>query len=479
MGMMGIKNIILQLQRIGNIKMGFKGEPRKKKHGKGTYRLPQKLDHFMVTTMERDEKTDDWIVNEEFMEQVGEKPTSLPVFVPYDHIDLIFPREYAWWSGSRRHCQGNGEFALRTENEGDKPVQMKCPCDKLDNECKPRGILNVILEGSGRIGGVHQLRTTSHNTIRNIVSSLSLIKSLTGGPLAGIPLTLTIQPMRVHPKGQKNMITIYVAGLEYRANLTLPESEMEQLVAAAHGQVQARLATGQDMKLLEVAVGELDIDTVMDAVDWEEEFTAPDEADVVDTKTSDKAAGLKKRMTTAQESKEDKAKTGPVSTGKKTVEKSKPTEAEQIAALRVDLNTLLDEVGKTMDPAKFRKWNNWMNRDSTVEHLQAGKDELLKIKSELKKSSSTSKPAKKGRPSLKLLTTQLTSLLDKGHTDGLVTDDEVKNVGGAALKNQNAKWLTDQITEWTEAIKARQSIRDEESESTDPPDSESRQQSIV
>ena len=169
MGMMGIKNIILQLQRIGNIKMGFKGEILKRK-GKKDIRLPQKLEYFLITTMGRHPKTDDWIVDDEVMAILGEKPKSLPVFVPYDHIDLIFPREYAWWSGSRRICQGNGEVALRTENEGDEPVQMNCPCDKLNNECKPRGILSLILESSGRIGGVHQLRTTSHNTIRNIVN---------------------------------------------------------------------------------------------------------------------------------------------------------------------------------------------------------------------------------------------------------------------------------------------------------------------
>ena len=485
MGMAGIKNIMNILQRIGNIKMGFKGKEHKKQGG-GTFRLPQKLEYFLITTMDRDPDTNDWIVDKDLMDKFGEKPKALSVYVPYDNIDLIFPREYARWSGSMRHCQGNGEVALRTDEAGAEPVQIKCPCDKLDNECKPHGILSVILEGSGRIGGVHQLRTTSHNTIRNIVTSLNLLKSLTGGPLAGLPLTLTIMPMKVHPKTKPGgkapgQVTIYVAGLEYRADTALDVSPIKQLQEAAQGQVQARLSTGQDMKQLEEAVSRLDIDTIMDAMDWEEEFTdTAGEEGQVDSKTDAKADGLKQRMTKSMEKKAGQTE-GKQTKPKTTTKKGKPTVAEQKAILRADLESLLDEIDKLMPKTEVAKWSKWLNGDQSVYHLKEGLTALTKKKAEYKNAGKPQSESKKGRPSLKDLTTQLTELLDSGFTENLVTDDEVKAVGADALKNQKAKWLNEQITEWTEVIAARRAVRDEESNGTDVSDSgtESGQQNLL
>ena len=47
-----IRNITPALMRWGNIKIGKKGKFVKSKTGKN-FQLPEKLDHFLITTMEK------------------------------------------------------------------------------------------------------------------------------------------------------------------------------------------------------------------------------------------------------------------------------------------------------------------------------------------------------------------------------------------------------------------------------------------
>ena len=202
-----------RLQRIGNIKMGRKGKARPKAGGEGTFRLPEKFDHFEITTMERDEN-DDWKPDKDLIALLGKEPKAIPVMVPFDNIMDIFPHELAWWKLSRRMCHGNGIVGLRYDEKTDKEVEMKCRCEMFTGAggkkrvCKKSGILNVIITASGRIGGVYQLRTTSGTTISNIKASINLITSFTGGPVAGIPLMLTIQKQWAYPmvKGVKQKV---------------------------------------------------------------------------------------------------------------------------------------------------------------------------------------------------------------------------------------------------------------------------------
>ncbi|KKK71793.1 hypothetical protein LCGC14_2910370, partial [marine sediment metagenome] len=154
---------------------------------------------------------------------------------------------------------------------------VKCPCDALESKhCKPHGILNVVLAISGRIGGAHQFRTTSWNSIENILSSLALLKSLTGGPLAGIPLKLVVGPKKVQPKGQPKARVVQVVSIEFRRNTELPGSTLVQLQEHSRIQTQARLTTGGDIKRLEAAAEEINGDTTEDTEDWEQEFTDPE-----------------------------------------------------------------------------------------------------------------------------------------------------------------------------------------------------------
>ena len=49
---LSIKNLCPGLVERGKIKIGMKGETRRSQSG-GTYQLPVKLNHFLITTMER------------------------------------------------------------------------------------------------------------------------------------------------------------------------------------------------------------------------------------------------------------------------------------------------------------------------------------------------------------------------------------------------------------------------------------------
>ena len=104
-------------------------------------------------------------------------------------------------------------------------VTVPCPCERVEStyaqrdKCKPMGTLQVLLEGVDRVGGVWRFRTTSWNSVNAILSSLVLIKTITGGVLSGILLHLVLSPKTVTvpagPTAGQNMV-VYVMSLEYR-----------------------------------------------------------------------------------------------------------------------------------------------------------------------------------------------------------------------------------------------------------------------
>ncbi len=481
--MMGIVGLGRQLQRLGNIKMGFKGEEKKKRDGSGTYRLPQKLDHFIVTTMEQDENGD-WVPDEAIMEILGPKPTSIPVFVPY-HDDMeIFPREYAWWRSSRRECHGNGEISERFNPDTNEYDPGSCPCEHYNNAdpqkrvCKKNGILNVMLEISGRIGGVHQLRTASGYSIQNIVNSLGLLQSLTGGPLAGIPLTLTIQKMKVHPKGLPQQVTIYVAGLEFRADLNLGITAVEQLQLKAGNIIQAQLAGGKDMQMLGSAesTGKLLGDTEEDALNWEQEFAATAEEKEIDQKTTSKTAGMRKRLkeseakaakeaetAAAKKAAADDAQAAQVRADKEAKDAeaaAKPTVAETKENIRTEMDTLMKS--EFLPRAVTLKIETWLKEKKlSVAALEAGLAKLIK-KIEQYEAMASDSATDKPPPALTDLDTQILDLMGQAREDGVVTEEEHSAVFDETDKLETPQALMDLLEKWKKIIGGRRSVRAEE-----------------
>jgi hypothetical protein len=53
-------------------------------------------------------------------------------------------------------------------------------------------------------------------------------------------------------------------------------------------------------------------------------------------------------------------------------------------------------------------------------------------------------------------------MLEKGHKDNLVTDEEFNQMAVDVPANQKQAWLKEQTDEWTTAINDRREVRSEE-----------------
>lgn len=225
-GSLIIKGLAPSLVERGKIKIGEKG--RVVKSARGTeFQPPKKLDYFRVTTLERG-PDGNYITDSEVHRLYGDQPRELPIRLLYDDIALNFQCRYVCFVGKTMWCAGDGETAWRLVDPSDQQrTQVPCPCGRQDplyagqDPCKISARLSCMIDGVERIGGVWVLRTTSYNSTVGILSSLSLIKRITGGPLAGIPLMLTLNPKTVIvPKtGQTQLV--WVVGVEFRGSMDL------------------------------------------------------------------------------------------------------------------------------------------------------------------------------------------------------------------------------------------------------------------
>ena len=235
----GIKGVEPRLCEIGKIKIG----EIEIRNGK---RIPKKLNHFVITGLERDNENM-LIPDTDVMSIVGEQSKELGVYLCYDDPDLNIPTFFTHYTASRLHCYGDGVHALRwTENNERTPVPCNietCPFF-LEKKCRPYGKMSVILHAAQRIGGVYVFRTSSWNTIRQIKSSMAIIRTFTGGVLAGIPLTLRIVTMPVQPKDVGKMMKIQTVNLEFAGTLA-------DLKETADVEITRRVNTKMDMRKIE------------------------------------------------------------------------------------------------------------------------------------------------------------------------------------------------------------------------------------
>src|SRR4029077_5910364 len=235
-----IKGLVPSLPERGKIKIGVKGVMRKSSRGRD-FQPPQKLDHFVVTTLERGQDGN-FLPDTTLMDRLGDKPTEIPVRLLYDDPMLNFPTRYACFVGRTLWCAGDGEVATRMtvkpeELEAERvrmqPREVTCPCFRQEptyqgrDKCKMNGALSVLIDGAGGLGGVWKFRTTSYNTIVGLMSSLSFLANITGGVLANIPLRLKIQAKQATSPTDGGQLTIYVGGLTF-------EGEPEELQERAH-----------------------------------------------------------------------------------------------------------------------------------------------------------------------------------------------------------------------------------------------------
>lgn len=212
------------LAEVGKVKIGEKGQVRKSQYGK-EFQPPQKLNHFKVTTLDRDQ-TGNFRQDNTVHGIYGPAPKELTVRLLFNQIDLNFQSRFVCYDGKTRFCTGDGERAIRRESG--KDIEVACPCERLDRDftpdrdgpgkCKIASCLSFLVDGVPRTGGVYKFRSTSWNTHQSILSSLTLISHLTQGNYAMLPLKLSVLPKTATtPSGQST--TIYVVSLEYEGTI--------------------------------------------------------------------------------------------------------------------------------------------------------------------------------------------------------------------------------------------------------------------
>lgn len=281
---MMIKNLCPGLREVGKIKIGNKGAERPTQGG-GTFQMPQKLDHFLITTMERG-RDNNLVVDRQLHEILGgDNLKEIPVRLIYDDISLNFATRYICYYGKTVFCSGDGEVAQRLQSDKKTYQERQCPCERQDptfagdvvngqvragqGKCKINGILQVIIDGAQCVGGVWKFRTTSYNSVTGIITSLALIQRITGGRLAGIPLVMTVSPKSVvNPLDQKQQV-IYVVGLEYRGTVETLRATGYQIAMdeAKHGISMQRIEQDALLMISHTPHGGLGDDSATDVIE--------------------------------------------------------------------------------------------------------------------------------------------------------------------------------------------------------------------
>src|SRR3990167_3092231 len=230
---MAIRILRQGLPVIGFAKIGFPNP----KGSDGKMKAPTKLDHLELTTTQRDDAGRLMPDVELIAELCGiaefEKglPTAIEIGLPFDDPDLVFPNRLAYYKGRTVFCSGEGEQAMRStvlrrEKRDGKDVDVLGPAEPFgpcgnacpdfeDRRCKPTGRLRFVLRDQQTVGGIYEFRTTSWGSIANISASLDMIRAMTGGTLAWLPLTFAVEPQTGQPKGGGAANTAYIARLYF------------------------------------------------------------------------------------------------------------------------------------------------------------------------------------------------------------------------------------------------------------------------
>jgi len=220
-----LKNRTPRLPVIGRIKLGELTGPVRKSNKGREYRAPGKLDHIRLTLNARGEDGN-YLIDTAAHAALGDpRPTSVPIVLLFDDIDRDLATEMNYWSAGRLICHGDGEdgrwYGKDGKLPGAKPEAVKCVGCQYRNQdangavkCKPHAILRCIVPAAGRLGGIHELRTSSEMSVDALTSSLAFIGMATGGHLAWIPLDLCVRPVKLGG----NRGTVWVAHLEFRGD---------------------------------------------------------------------------------------------------------------------------------------------------------------------------------------------------------------------------------------------------------------------
>ena len=289
------------LVQLGAVKIGRKEERVRKTASGNEWRAPEKLDHFLVTTMQKAENGDyvvDEVLMNQLLQQYGKdgKLTEIPIRLLSDNIEDVMQSSFCWYGGKTISARSDGVKVTwytnpKTFRKLPEPIteDWKPEMLELKNGDKPIFKLHsnlsfVIAANESRWGGVYRLRTTSIISFRQLHSSLVMLSQLTGGVLINMPIMLVMRPMQVSPDGKAT--TIYVVHAELRGG------DMRQVQQLALEQMRWRLSNSKEIEKTRAQFCKLlappGMESAEDAADIQEEFH-PDftEAESVPTAASE------------------------------------------------------------------------------------------------------------------------------------------------------------------------------------------------
>ena len=178
---------IRRLPRLGKIRLGIK-------------KVSQK------TGKEYPSETDYFVCPAEIKKFYGDEPKELNIAFPMNDPEVIFPQCYKWYGSSMGlKCRGDGETALRLNEETKNMEERECPCELLDSgKCQQRASLVFMMPGI-KIGGVYQIDLSSYHSIVDINSGIDYARALLNDQIAFVPFKLRRVPKETHNEGKKQI----------------------------------------------------------------------------------------------------------------------------------------------------------------------------------------------------------------------------------------------------------------------------------
>jgi hypothetical protein len=235
-----------RLAEVGKIKIGMLGKEVEAKQSKKKFRLPIKLDHFLVTTTDKG-PDGNFMPDKSVMKKLGDTPTEIPIRLLFDDIDMNFFTSYQYYHGRKCVCRGDGETAKRVHKQGTPKEEIRdiqCNFETCEfakkSKCKVSGILSCSLPDSEYLGGVYRFRTHGWNSVSGILAALQFFKDNTNGVLQGLPLKLKFLKKNTEEHGNVPMVAIVLDKVEL---LEMREIAMEE--------ARNRERLGVDIKMIE------------------------------------------------------------------------------------------------------------------------------------------------------------------------------------------------------------------------------------
>ena len=299
---MAIEDILTPtIVEVGAIRIGTLGEERKARGGNSTYRLPQKLDHFIVTTKYRDKNkilVQDAAVMESLRANHADPDgeiRKIPIALLSDDISDSLHASYVCYKGKQCLARSDGKELIvygdfTTGNMFSEPKIQPWTKELEEKEFKGKRVFKphstfdvVIALAESRFGGVYKFRSGSRISGEQLYGSLCHISALTGGVLVGMPLNLVVRPLQVNPEGI-GPTTVHVVHVElHGADL---QTLQEKALKIAEFQKDHRIQIGsmrKQMRTLTYEPGDPSYENDELVAELQQEFHPEVEQEEIDT----------------------------------------------------------------------------------------------------------------------------------------------------------------------------------------------------